>query len=648
MDKENDLNIYDSIFSFIFSVQEKKKNKPFPKSIEGMSDYASALIEIGTQPLLYPLESAFNAINSSIARGTSVDLGGGVSAGLGSGAFMNPTRYSKSEVSKNRAKARWASIGGSLHYAIDGALISLYARSNGASSRTAYEAGILFKELLKEEIYSGYKYPAHRIFGSDSLSKEEIDEKSRSKRNDQILGYRSKEEILGSEEEFFNKAVQLRASTLSRLNHKLSKSWLIANVHDLQKEPSKNERIKKTAQLLSLQGLDMKEGLDVGYSLWGSAKSSDLGLFRVGDEVWKSKKEELSKDYNLNNQDIGKIEYYRGIEDIKEREKAIYFFLKNEKDLDPKIAFNIAKEISNIQINDGNKIAKDSIYWSLAADITEKLKKDGNYADIPEVKKRVESILEPSSKSTLGMKVERGILIGNWLANSGSWGSVLVDGNWEKFGVEDINFTKIVEPVSVKKDGEEVGVYYKGANSVIGRLLGDFYYFHPNNLIKGLFIDGSLWLKWACDKQGNLNTKSFAYLMNQLSLNNLLSFLMKPFKGLTNNVVKIINPFFEGAKKFLKGFFTKMLGATGIGGVLVNLLMNVVSDKFAYVINQIVMVVVLGAIGIVFVIFDASGVMYSNRQINTVKDEDEESSQVVVDDGQTFTDEDFDIDTTDN
>lgn len=646
MDKKNDLNIYDSIFSFIFDAQEKKRNKPFPKNIEGMSDYASALVEIGTQPLLYPLESAFKSINSSVAKATSIDLGGGISAGLGSGAFMNPSKYSKSEVSKNRARAKWASIGGSLHYAIDGALISLYAKSNGASSRTAYEAGDLFKELLKEEIYSGYKYSNHHIFGSDSLSKKEIEEKFKSKRNDQIFGYRSKEEILGSEEEFFNRAVQLRASTLSRLNPKLSKSWLIANVKDLQKEPSKNERIKKTAQLLSLQGLDMKEGLNVGYSLWGSAKTSDLGLFRVGDEVWKSKKEEISRNYNLDRQDIGKIEYYREIEDIKEREKAVYTFLKNDKNLDPKIAFNIAKEISNIQVNDGNTIAKNSIYWSLAADITEKLKKDGNYVEIPEVKKRVESILQPSSKSTLGMKVERGILIGNWLANSGSWGSILVDGNWEKFGVEDINFTKIVEPVSVKKDGEEIGTYYKGANSVIGRLLGDFYYFHPNNLIKGLFIDGSLWLKWACDKQGNLNTKSFAYLMSQLSLNNSLSFLMKPFRGLTNNVIKIINPFFEGTKRFLKGFFTKMLGATGIGGILVNLLMNAISDKFAYVINQIVMVVVLGAIGIVFVIFDASGVMYSDEPINTVKEK--EDTQENINNEKIFTDDDFFVDTSDN
>jgi hypothetical protein len=119
-----------------------------------------------------------------------------------------------------------------------------------------------------------------------------------------------------------------------------------------------------------------------------------------------------------------------------------------------------------------------------------------------------------------------------------------------------------------------------------------------------------------------------------------MSFLMKPLKSFTSNIVKLINPFFEGAKKLIKGIFTKILGATGIGGLLANLLMNMVSDKFAYIINQIVMIFVLGLAGILFIIFDGTGLIYSEEKVKSVTDF-ENTVQEVEDNKSVFLDEDF-------
>lgn len=735
MEKKENEKIYDSVFDFIFGVQETKKNKPFPRIDEGMSDYASALVDIGTQPLLYPLDSAFKAINGAIEKATEADIGGGVTMGVGSGALKNPVGYSKKEVAKNRAKSKWASIGGSLHYSIDGALFSLYAKSGGASSEIAHKSGKLFNDVLKEEIIEGYEFPNHRIFGPDFLldgeekGKVNRDSRVRPKRP-QMLGYQTSKEIQEVDDRFFERAVDLRATVLSSVNPNISKGILIKNINDLQSVESQNDRVRKTAELLRVGGVEMKEALQISYMLWGDPKRVDLGMYRIKEDVLNKKIGSVASTYKLKKGEVNRIYKSLKTEDKKRKKEDVFKVLRRDVGLDEKTAYNITKEIVGIEVNDGKKIAKESIYYVLATDIsaniqsttqqlyskkrelledrikslehlgsiegeqiekiydfvdrirvdrkgvseseeeiflylTEKLNLNPEFAasfskelvgikeemqeirqieydQIATVKDKVKSIIEPSSKSTLGMKVERAVLVGNWLAQSGKWGEILVDGTWEKLGVEDINFTKIVEEVKVKKDGVETGQkFYTGANSVMGRLFGHMYYLHPNNLIKGLFIDGSLWLKWASDKAGNVNTKSFAYFMSNLSLGNSLSFLTKPFKGLIENFSnKIINPFFEQAKAFVKGLLTKMIGATGLGGILVNLLMNVVSDKFVEIANQIVILFVFAFLGILFILFDGTGIMYSDEYVDSVTDY-KQSEIIESNESSIFLDEDF-------
>jgi hypothetical protein len=225
------------------------------------------------------------------------------------------------------------------------------------------------------------------------------------------------------------------------------------------------------------------------------------------------------------------------------------------------------------------------------------------------------------------------------LSNANAWSSVLLNGDWEKFGVEGLNFTNIVELKKAKdEDGNVVGTYFEGADSIIGKLIGDYYYLHPNNMIKGLIGDGSLWLKWATNKDGIVDKRSFAYLMSKMSLQNSLSILAKPMQGLSQNVLKIINPMFDRMKIGIKNLAKKVLGATGLGGVMVNVVMNFVSDKFAYVINQIVIAVILAVVGILFVIFGWMGMLYSDEYTEAMLNSEK---SLVQEETNVFTDTDF-------
>jgi hypothetical protein len=749
--RERQTDVYSTIFDFIFSVQRKRRNKPFPKQIDGLSDYASTLIEIGTQPLVYPLESVFDQINGTIAKATEMDLGGGVdvgggfrrgqiTGGLGSGVFTNPVGYSRAEIGKNRAKAKWASIGGGLHQYADSALLSLYARSNGASSKTAFSIGSIFSDLFEREMYEEKKDPTEWVLYNLAKSKEEkeasseqkiqktkeeisqkadelasrhpgiskesiikhindiseysskkdrkaISEKYFSNKNiseqeknrisktiDQFVqppsspsitqlaskkrlneksGVRTKdllperfaEDIKAKEEKLFERSVDLRTGVITSHNQSISKEKLKDHIWELQKVESKNERIRKTTQYLMDTGLDTKKRLEISYMLWGDIKDTkDQGLYKV--EV-QPEINRIQNQYGITN--AGIINLLRRKEENrlnpKKAEKEIYSFLKKERGMESQTAYKLTNEINSLNFNDGYNIAEDTVYWALATDILENMKEKGDYSAIPFYKDRVKQILSPSNKDTLGMKVERTLMVGRWISNADAWGSILLDGKWEKFGVADVNFTHIVDEIKVKDDeGKEVGSYYQAADSVIGRSLGRLYYFHPNNLVKGLVLDGSLWLKMATDKEtGIVNKESFAYLLNQMSLKNSLGAIAKPLKGLSSNIVKVIDPVAKGVQKFIKNVLTKVLAGTGVGGLLVNLIMSVVGDKITYIVNQIVIIVILGIVGILFVIFGAvSSVFYSDEYEEAMLNESIEQTESVIGE-ETFTNEDFQI-----
>jgi hypothetical protein len=592
-------DVYDSVFNFIFDIQKSKEKREIPRKNEGMSEYTSALMEVGTQPFVYPLESAFASINKTMSKALGVELEGGVSGGIGSGMFANPVKYVNSEIKKNRAKAKWASIGGGVHRAADGALLSLYAKSLGAKGRNAARIGKLYQGL------------------SDPDQKEE---------------------------DILDNAIKLRANVIAGDNPNLNGKLLSQIMNDLQSVGSKNDRIHKSFEILRQQGIDKEKSLEIAYSMWGDVNDKDQGVYRRGEGEWYGKLNDINKQAKLTPNDKDKLEELRKIEDPQQRRRKMYLFFKREKGFASQEAFNRSKELASVEVNDSREIANDSLHWALAHQLRRKLEQQGERVSTHEIKRRIERRLDLEGKKTLGMQLQRGVLLTRWLSNANAWSGILLDGNWEKFGVDGLGFTNIVKEKELKdEDGNVIGSYYEGADSVIGKILGKNYYLHPNNLIRGLIGDGSLWLKWAADKNGVVNKKSFSYLMSQMSLQKTLSGLSKPMQGLTNKVKDLINPMFKTLQNKIKGLAVKVLGATGVGGVLVSLLMNFVSDRFTYIINQIAVALVLAIVGVLFAIFGWMGVLYSDPYTAAITDTDD--LVMGVTDSNVFTDQDLGINT---
>lgn len=650
-----------SIFDFIFDIQKSGRNKPFPKQVDGLSDYASALIEIGTQPTIYPLEQAFGQMNTAIGIATEQSIGYGVDAGLGQGAFTNPVAFSKKEIAKNRANASWASVGGFLHREIDSALVSMYARQNGASGETAKKVGSLYNQLIEKEMrdrgifgnQKGYKYPTQRVLAQQlgsELTNDELKEETKSRPVDS-LAYRTKEDINAQKDRFFNQAIDLRTEVIAKHHPQVSKRDLKTIIGTLQSERDKNERIKSTVATLQSTGLDVKDRLKISYMLWGDVKDKDdQGVYRIKEKALDDKMENIRIRYGLNESTAKQLKtrvklYKEENYDSEVRKKELYKSLKNDYRLPKQDAFKLATELSSIEINDGDDIARDSLYLSLATDITENLKMQGNYTQIAGVRDTVRDILRPRTKATPGMRVERALMVTRWLSESNKWGGLLLGGVWQKIGQGDANITTIVEKRNVIDPDTKkiVGVYFDGTDSPMGKTLGKYYYLHPNNLMRGLFFSGELWLKWATDKNGFVDKKSFAYLMSQMAIGNQVAVLAKPMTGLMKKVSGTVNPMIQNLQRFAKNILTKALGATGVGGLVVDLFMSTISDRLAFIANQIVIAVVLAVVGILFVIFGAVGsIFYSDEYEEAMLNQNTQQTESVIGE-ETFTNEDFEI-----
>jgi uncharacterized protein YacL len=96
-------------------------------------------------------------------------------------------------------------------------------------------------------------------------------------------------------------------------------------------------------------------------------------------------------------------------------------------------------------------------------------------------------------------------------------------------------------------------------------------------------------------------------------------------------------------QRFTKNLLTKVIGVTGVGGLVIDLFMSAFSDQLAFVMNQIVIAVVLAVIGILFVIFGAVGsIFYSDEYEEAMLNQDTQQTESVIGE-ETFTNEDFQI-----
>lgn len=638
MPKQNQTtNAYDQVFDFIFGVQKKKSNKPFPKprpSEDG--EYLSALIEIGTQPAIYPLEASLDSINRFIAKETELDFGGGVKAGLNSGAFSNIGSYASKEISKERAKSDFARVGGNLHHGIDGALVSLFAKGSGIESRTAANMGMIFSDVQKLKEIKKTRQGA--IFGIDD-----------------------EEQLKEAENRVQRNATSLLAESLVKQDPGLSKGMILETIRSGQKIENREERFRQTVERLKYGGLpDVKERAKVAEKIWG--KGNDLGIYRnekdgigeilggIGFEGTRDKTQFDKKIRAIANREA------ESEKDRREQKDDLYRVLKSEYGLDAKTAsLTVSKLTQEIpRMNTGVDVAEKALYSSIVSQFMGEAIENQDYETVARAKSAVKGILEKQSGTTsFGTKVARARIVYNWAKEAGGLGDKLISGDWERFGNSDLNFTQIVKSEDVfDENGKKVGQFITPARSTIGALMGDLYYLHPSNFIKGTFLNGGLLLKMSSKwdsqtKRYMVNKKSMPYLLYQARLGNVLSAITKPIKILNQKVLGLINPLANGLKKIVKNFLVKLLGATGVGGIVVNLLMRIFGDQVAMAISQVMMVLMLGILGILLILLDATGFLYSEDLTKLYSENNKNSSaielQYTVEDSNIFTNEDYPI-----
>ncbi|MGI6443645.1 MAG: hypothetical protein ACOX06_01405 [Candidatus Dojkabacteria bacterium] len=661
--RQQQKSVYDSVFDFIFSVQQSGENKPFPKPHSSAGVYASSLIEIGTQPAIYPLESAFRTINGYVEGQTQVDLGDGVSVSMGSILRGEGNKDIKKEISKNRARANFARIGGNLHSGIDGALVSLYSKYNGASAKTAYEAGKLFADLKRKGM--------------------------KQKQGEELFGYRTEKEIASEDSIFARRGTDMMVTELVKRYPELNKKMLRYAIDSGQKQGSYAFRKAELRQRLKMAGITKVEDLNniTGY-IWGDGKK-DLGLFlrdKGKQEALEHKIERVMGDFESRGEDQRRQDIYNDLmkkdptqvseiamdtaselarkefldpkmmaelkkiyesePDARKRRFAVFKLLNKNYQYDTatrgRILRGLESEFRTKSVsNTGEDIATNAVTTSLALSIA------GEGANLQQVKvarsKVGDIIQQHTGKDSFGSRTQRGLLLFNWVKSSGK-GDILREGNWEKFGEDDLNFTKIVEKKTVKdKNGKEIGSYYVAADSVIGRILGSAYYLHPNNLIKGLFLDGSLWLKWA---SGNVppGLKRFAMFMYKSKISNVFSLLAKPMNFITKRFTKLLNPLAQSIKRFARNALKKLIGASGPAGWLVNILMDMIGDKIKEAIAQVAQAVVVAVVAMLLVLVSSGNRHRSTEaNINSILSSVEQEEVSVPINTDVFTEKDFSI-----
>lgn len=764
--KTNDQNIYDGVFDFIWGAQKSGKNKPFPKHGDGFSGYTSSLIEIGTQPLVFPLEQVFGVIDGAIDGAMTAKLGDTKKYGLSDTGkiTLSPNKLLKpSKQGSIRPRDKWAGIGGGLHYNADAALLSLYAKSNGASAQTAYKSGQLFGDIMKEQIIeaeygkfeysknnSNYNSIANAIFTNKTF--EEIESYNRDSR-------------------FMKEGIDLLAGSIVKTDKTLAKRDIYHIVESLQKEPDKAKRIKATQNFLKNKGISEERILVISNTIWGGNDPSNFGVYRVDRddiknmvgnrltnykidaETIRSIEEQISRGgpksekmiEEIIEQRIGKnIEAKNRIADIiKDRRKQkgdeviqklseIYKLensdptLANEAgdgvidgNIDPALAKEIIERQERIVDSRGRDINKDELISAIREsgidftdrEIFEMLEAADRFATTDEIDALVESnfvnkgvvldklkakeeanilsqlklndgknialnailisnaneyfhkkgitnpteeqilqriretrfMVDPKNNKSFGARLERNLLRYRWLTESGTWGPTLLSGKWEDFA-KDSNFAKLVEEVDVKgADGKSVGRYFKSANTVAGRLFGSAYYLHPVNFLRGVFVDGSFWLKLSCDANGKLDTKRFTYFLSQLNFNKLMSPFTNALGSITNKIYGMVSPMFVGLKKFVGSLLKRILGATGVGGWIASKLIEMFSDKIAAVVNQVVTVIFYGIIAILVMFVVSFGGDSSNKDIESYINNQENIQQVNGITENIFTDSDFSL-----
>lgn len=590
MSKEK--SIHDQIFEFLFNLQITKKQTELRRDRK-FGDFGNTLLEIGSQPAIYPVGVALDEIKGIIEKGTAVQMGNNPK--LSTGIFTPPTEVKRSiskesdKSKRNRLLSLWASIGGNLDANGDGALLAMMVKKFDITAQEATELGKFYRKIKLEE---NKQVSDKALWGKDFMPSKM--DKEFPDLDIEFLGEEYKQERTKKRDEIIEKGRDIMVSTIERENDK--------------EKPNELED-KKNSSLKNISKEEIKTIVNDKSTTSNEEKLKNLSTYFINNGIKEEKADIFSNHILVDNPqlwDDKKEDYINSSQNALFKTVALEIALKRAEKMNLPTQ-QIGFEARNIEMD---------------------------------LRKFIDN-----NRNTYGVKFQRVLLTKRFIESSKYFNEIFLSGDWEKFETKGLGFSQVVKRVEVKdEDGEVVGSYITNGDSVIGKLLGKAYYLHPRNFINGIFNNGELWLKLACGEDGKLNKKSLAYAFYKLTPGRLfkkaLNQVASPFNFIASRIrVKILNPFFKKILKFAKGFLRNFLGATGIGGLIASIILKFLGDKFEYYIMQIVQIFLISILGIIFAIFFGLDSVTDISYERIVEDNHKEISL-----GNTFTDYDWEVD----
>lgn len=722
MNKKKDETIHDQIFDFLFDLQKTKKYsniKPDPN----VGELGNSLLEMGTQPALYPIGTTLEEIKRLMEESTAIQMGN--EKKFATSPFTPPSELSK-RIKKEREKrngnrflTQWSSIGGNLDAKADAALLSMFAKRFNLSGEESIELGNFYKNIKKEE---SRMVVDKAMWGKQFMPTKE--DKDFPDLDIEFLGEDYKKERFKKKEEIINKGQDIllsgvlkdidgkqkfektREEEIYKATHgKYRGTWRDkdmkftrrdtpeARLHyrEAQIEKARKEMDKELSERnktpLTQDEIELKREEEI----YKVTHGKDRGTWR--DDKWRfasrnmpgarlnytptqieEAREEMDQDFEFRKRildtEVKREDIFNILTDINiptedEREQKLQAYFE-DRGFDEKYSklytnylFKQNSKIWNTQDPTFLHDSQETIYKALAFRIVSERLRDENIIidDVEGEVARVESQLRSfmnTNRKNYQVRFQRALLLKRFLDSSISFNAVFLSGQWDKFETQGLGFTQVVKKIDVYETDDSgkvikdrngnpilIGSYFNQGDSVMGKLLGKLYYFHPKNLANGMFNTGDLWLKLACGEDGKLNKKSLGYALYNMTPGRIfkkaLQNITKPLNNISEGIrTKILNPIFNkllrGAKKFLK----KILGATGIGGMIAERILNLLGDRFEALIIQVVQVFFLAIAGILVAIFFSIGSIGNNEEETTLLNQNIQTST-----GETFTDFDW-------
>jgi hypothetical protein len=412
---------------------------------------------------------------------------------------------------------------------------------------------------------------------------------------------------------------------------------MISNPYGFAKGAS--DRFKSQRLWASIGGFANKSMDGALFSLW----SRKLGLdSQVSANIGKAFAEPtkgnlmISKDEALERvKDLTAERIYKEMNNSALSKEKIIEIINQTSDIEDKQTRidTVVQELQNINISQGEakQIAEEiwdsdqaTSLWNQSESKIDKkaqeealkimaaeFEKEGDSKRAEKAKKYL-SDLALGNPSTPGARMGRTILTLKWMQEG------IFEGDFaKKFVVGDFKALNLIQQkaVTVYKNGNPLVIDGKEQKEIVivpqdnpfGKVLGDLYYLHPVNLVKGTLWDGSLWLKLAT-KNGKVNGNSVFYFLHKMAPKKALEPIFKWIKEKVFDAIwKVLG--FDVVINAIKKAITKIvaqvlnIGIPGLG-ILINILLNAFLDKIMEFFVQIMVVIVLFFFALVLVIFN--------------------------------------------